>query len=134
MAKPLREQFSSVILCAERMGCLQVNYWVDRDSIEETDNSATNFSGKVREKFVWWRTPDMFERYDTSYVIRRKKWAGAERKLRCMRLDLLEYVPVFELIVTAGALSLPMVVACGLVERLYNSLFGMITGKDVVRF
>lgn len=51
-----------------------------------------------------------------------------------MRLDLLEYVPVFELIVTAGALSLPMVVVCGLVERLYNSLFGMITGKDVVRF
>lgn len=86
MAKPLREQFSSVILCAERMGCLQVNYWVDRDSIEETDNSATNFSGKVREKFVWWRTPEMFERYDTSYVIRRKKWAGAEKKVEVYAL------------------------------------------------
>lgn len=51
-----------------------------------------------------------------------------------MLLDLLEYVPVFELIVSAGALSLPMVVTCGLVEWVYNSLFGMITGKRVVKF
>ena len=51
-----------------------------------------------------------------------------------MRLDLLEYVPAFELIVSAGAVSLPLVVACGLVDRMYNALFGMITGKQVVKF
>ena len=49
-------------------------------------------------------------------------------------MDLLEYVPVFELIVGAGAVSLPIVVACGLVERVYNSLLDMITGKRVVKF
>lgn len=81
MAKPLREQFNTVILCTEKANCLQINYWVDRDSIESADNSATSLTGKVREKFVWWRTPEMFERYDTSEVIRRKKWASGEKQM-----------------------------------------------------
>lgn len=49
-------------------------------------------------------------------------------------MDLVEYVPVFEMIVSAGALSLPMVVVCGLVERMYNGLFDLISGKQVVKF
>ena len=81
MAKPLREQFNTVILCTEKANCLQINYWVDRDSIESADNGATSLTGKVKEKFVWWRTPEMFERYDTSEVIRRRKWAGGENRL-----------------------------------------------------
>lgn len=81
MAKPLREQFSTVMLCTAKANCLQVNYWLDRDSIESQDNGATALTGEVKEKFVWWRTPEMFARYDTSYVIRRKQWAGGEKKL-----------------------------------------------------
>ena len=49
-------------------------------------------------------------------------------------MDLVEYIPVFELIVTAGGLSLPMVVVCGIVERMYNGLFDMVSGKQVVKF
>lgn len=81
MAKPLREQFNSVILCASRLGCFQLNYWVDRDSIEETDNSSSSFSGEVKEKFCWWRTPQMFSRYDTSFVIRTNRWVSGEKKV-----------------------------------------------------
>ena len=49
-------------------------------------------------------------------------------------MELAEYAQVFELIVTAGAISLPMVVVCGLTERFYNALFDFITGKQVVKF
>ena len=49
-------------------------------------------------------------------------------------MGLEQYAQVFELIVTAGAISLPMVVVCGLVERSYNALCGMIAGKQVVKF
>ena len=49
-------------------------------------------------------------------------------------MGLEQYAQVFELITTAGAISLPMVVVCGLVERAYNGLFGMVTGRQVVKF
>lgn len=49
-------------------------------------------------------------------------------------MELVEYAQVFELIVTAGAISLPMVVVCGLTERAYNALFDLVTGKQVVKF
>ena len=49
-------------------------------------------------------------------------------------MGLEQYAQVFELIVTAGAISLPIVVTCALIERAYNALFGMIAGKQVVKF
>ena len=49
-------------------------------------------------------------------------------------MGLEQYAQVFDLIVTAGAISLPIVVVCALIERAYNALFGMITGKQVVKF
>lgn len=49
-------------------------------------------------------------------------------------MELAEYAQVFEMIVTAGAISLPMVVVCGLTERIYNALLDMVTGKQVVKF
>ena len=49
-------------------------------------------------------------------------------------MELAEYAQVFEMITTAGAISLPMVVVCGLVEKAYNALFDLITGKQVVKF
>lgn len=49
-------------------------------------------------------------------------------------MDLAEYVEVFQLIVSAGAVSLPIVVSCSLAERVYWAMLSMITGQRVVKF
>ena len=82
MAKPLREQFSSVMLCKNYMGCIQVNALLDRDSLESDDSTGTNISGEVKEKFVWFHSPSMYARYDTSRVVERGKFVGAEKQIQ----------------------------------------------------
>lgn len=94
MAKPLREQFDSVLLCRNYLGFLQCNQLIDRTSIS-TDNSADcNVSGDVVEKFYWFHSPDMYGRYDTSLVIERGKFTAGENQLKGVfddgRLDALD--------------------------------------------
>lgn len=80
LAKPLREQFTSIIVCQNYFGMIQVNNLLNRDSIEQSDTSGTSFEGKVSERFVWFHHPDMYERYDTYTVIKRGKWAYGENQ------------------------------------------------------
>lgn len=80
MAKPLREQFSSVILCKNIFGFIQVNKLIDRDSIEEYDNS-TNLKGQVKKKFVWFHSPNDYGKYNTYYVIDKNKFVSNEEKV-----------------------------------------------------
>lgn len=82
MAKPLREQFSSVMLCKNYFGCIQINALLDRDSLESDDSTGTNISGEIKDKFVWFHSPAMYERYDTSRVIERGKFVGAEKQIK----------------------------------------------------
>lgn len=82
MAKPLREQFDSVLLCRNYLGFVQWNQLIDRTSIE-TDNSADcNMTGDVVAKFVWFHSPDMYGRYDTSLVIERGKFTAGENQVK----------------------------------------------------
>lgn len=69
MAKPLREQFSAVVLCKSYLGVLQRNMLIDRDSIDGEESTGTNLSGKVKKSYWWFRSPKMFERYDTYAVV-----------------------------------------------------------------
>ena len=69
MAKPLREQFSNVILCKGYFNFIQKNSLIDRDSIDGEESTGTNLSGKVIKNYWWFRTPKMFDRYDTYAVI-----------------------------------------------------------------
>lgn len=69
MAKPLREQFSNVILCKCYFNFIQKNSLIDRDSIDGEESTGTNLSGKVVRNYFWFRSPKMFERYDTYAVI-----------------------------------------------------------------
>lgn len=48
-------------------------------------------------------------------------------------MDFTMYQPILDLIVTSAAVSLPLVVACGLVGRAYNALVGMVTGERRVK-
>lgn len=82
MAKPLREQFDVVILCQKWPFGLQRNRLVDRDSIEGDNSTGTNLKGKVRKTFWYFKSPDMFGRYDTYKVIETGKFAyNEERKV-----------------------------------------------------
>lgn len=80
MAKPLREQFSNVVVCKNYLGILQVNKYVDRDSLDTESSSDTKITGQVKKKFMWLHSPDMYSRYDTYYVIKRGKFVGGEQQ------------------------------------------------------
>ena len=69
MAKPLREQFSSVILCKCYFGMLQKNSLLDRDSLDGEESTGTNISGKVVKKFWWFHNSNDYGAYDTYKVI-----------------------------------------------------------------
>lgn len=79
MAKPLREQFSSVVVCKCYFKYLQWNKLVDRDSIEENGDDS-KVQGKVIRKFIWWHSPRFYKRYDTYYKISRTKFVSNEKK------------------------------------------------------
>lgn len=81
MAKPLREQFSCVIICQSYFRCLQMNRLIDRDSLEGDDSTGTNLRGTVKKKFWWFHSPSMYKRYDTYYVIERNKFVSGEKQL-----------------------------------------------------
>ena len=69
MAKPLREQFSNVILCKSYLNILQKNSLIDRDSLEGEESTGTNITGQVKKNFWFFRSPKMFKRYDTYAII-----------------------------------------------------------------
>lgn len=79
MAKPLREQFSSVLVCKNLFGFVQFNKLVDRDSIYDNDN-GTSLKGKVLKSFLWWHSPKDYSKYDTYYVIKQNNFVAEEEK------------------------------------------------------
>lgn len=79
MAKPLREQFSSVLVCKNFFGFFQFNKLVDRDSVEDNDNSTT-LKGKVKKRFFWLHSPKYYGRYDTYFVIQQNEFVAEEEK------------------------------------------------------
>lgn len=77
MAKPLREQFSSIVLCKCYFNFIQKNSLIDRDSIDGEESTGTNITGKVVRNYWWFRCPKMFDRYDTYAVIENKNLTAA---------------------------------------------------------
>ena len=80
MAKPLREQFSCIILCKAFLRFIQCNRLIDRDSLDDDNSTGTNLKGTVKKKFWWVHTPDMYGRYDTYYIIDRNKFVSGEQQ------------------------------------------------------
>lgn len=81
MAKPLREQFSCVMVCDNYFGFLQRNRLLDRDGLDGDSSTGTNLTGNIRKIFWWFHNPEMYERYDTYQVIEKGKFCpgGIER-------------------------------------------------------
>ena len=81
MAKPLREQFSSVIICKNLLGFIQFNRLVDRDSISDTESTTgTELKGQVKKRFLYFHNPNFYTKYDTYYVIQQNKFVAEEEK------------------------------------------------------
>lgn len=81
MAKPLREQFSCVIVCKNYLGFIQCNKLIDRDSIsDEQSTTGTELKGKVKRKFWFIHSPEYYKKYDTYKVIEKGKFVGAEEQ------------------------------------------------------
>ncbi len=80
MAKPLREQFSNVVVCKNILGFIQINSLVDRDSLDCDTSADTQITGKVKKHFFWFHNPKMYKRYDTYYVIQRGKFVSGENQ------------------------------------------------------
>lgn len=80
LAKPLREQFSTVISCKCFFKTLQYNSLIDRDDLENDTSSDTTLTGICKQRFVWVHDPSMYKRYDTYYVIEKGKFVCNEQK------------------------------------------------------
>jgi len=78
MAKPLREQFSSVMICKNYLGFIQFNRMIDRESIESDNSSDTILKGKVKKRFIWLHNPNFYNRYDTYSIISKNKFVDGE--------------------------------------------------------
>lgn len=73
MSKQLREQFDVVIWCQKKFfGYLQKNSLINRDSIDGESSTDTNLSGQVVKNFYYFKSPKMFQKYDTYKVIENK--------------------------------------------------------------
>lgn len=79
MAKPLREQFSDVIICKCFLRLFQWNKLVNRDDIEDVPTSST-VTGVCKRRFFWFHHPSMYRRYDTYFVIEKGKFIANENK------------------------------------------------------
>ena len=91
IAKPVREQFSSIILCQKRFfGALQVNLLIDRDSIanEGDASSSDGLVGTVVKKFRWFHSPEMYGNYDTYYKIVKGNFVDGDNKKGGIDYDL----------------------------------------------
>lgn len=93
LAKPLREQFNSIVVCKNIFGCIQVNSLILRDSITDMDGSGQTVQGTVSDRFWWVHTPDMYDRYNTYTVIQRGKFAAGENVKKGVYENGFERVP-----------------------------------------
>lgn len=69
MAKPLREQFSDIVVCKKYFGKLQINKVIDRQDMEQETTSDTTITGNVKHTYFFVHSPDYYERYDTYSII-----------------------------------------------------------------
>lgn len=69
MAKPLREQFDTVIVCKKYFNFIERLMIIDRDSIDDDTSTGTNLNARVKKSIWNFYSPVMFDYYDTYKVI-----------------------------------------------------------------
>lgn len=78
LAKPLREQIDTVVLCKNYLSCIQFNTVIDgKTAVEENGKLKAN----ILSKLLWFHTPKLYSCYDTFAKMRRYRdeWQGVSR-------------------------------------------------------
>jgi len=78
LAKPLREQIDTVVICKNYLSCIQYNTVINgKTAIEE--NGKLN--AEIIKKFLWFHRPELYESYDTYAKMKRyrNEWKGVSR-------------------------------------------------------
>lgn len=79
LAKPLREQIDTVVICRNFLGCIQYNKVINGKTATE-DNGKLN--AEIIRKFLWFHRPELYDSYDTYAKMKRyrKEWQGVARQ------------------------------------------------------
>ena len=77
----LRRHFDTIVLCESKFfGFKQKISVINRDSIDEKESSGQRLEGEVKFTYSYWRSPEMFTRYDTYAIINNNLKIGLERE------------------------------------------------------
>ena len=79
LAKPLREQIDTIVICKNYLSCIQFNTVINgKTAVEENGKLHAD----VIRKFFWFHTPKLYDSYDTYAKMRRyrREWKGTERQ------------------------------------------------------
>jgi len=68
LAKPLREQFNSIVKCSCLLNCFQLNYYYKAEDLE-SDGDYMHFKGPKDKLSFFFHSPHDYKNYDTYYKI-----------------------------------------------------------------
>lgn len=79
LAKPLREQIDTVVICKNYLSCIQYNTVINGKTAVE-DNGK--LQAEIIRKFLWFHKPSLYDSYDTYAKMKRyrKEWNGVSRQ------------------------------------------------------
>lgn len=79
LAKPLREQIDTVVICKNYLSCIQFNTVINGKTAVE-DNGKLH--ADIIKKFLWFHKPSLYDSYDTYAKMKRyrKEWNGVSRQ------------------------------------------------------
>lgn len=79
LAKPLREQIDTVVICKNFLSCIQFNTVINGKTAVE-DNGK--LKAEIIRKFLWFHRPSLYDSYDTYAKMKRyrKEWNGVTRQ------------------------------------------------------
>lgn len=78
LAKPLREQIHDIVLCHCFFGCIQINKWINGETVVEKNGKI---EAEVQGRFSYFHSPAMYQEYDTYAKMKRynQEWQGRKR-------------------------------------------------------
>ena len=79
LAKPLREQIDTVVICKNYLSCIQFNTVINGKTATE-ENGKLN--AEIIKKFLWFHRPALYDSYDTFAKMKRyrNEWNGVSRQ------------------------------------------------------
>lgn len=79
LAKPLREQIDTVVICHNWLNCIQYNKVINGKTATEKDGKL---NAEIIKKFLWFHRPELYSSYDTYAKMKRyrNEWKGVARQ------------------------------------------------------